>query len=125
MARIVQGSNVFESMRIILPEHRAMMVDQRRGSDMEKSGQSANRDEWRHKYLSEDDLNEVGNLLGEARQEGFLVAVTFASKTGSQTLTGKVIDLRAASQEIVLEVHSRMIRIPVMHLMGVETASAE
>ena len=125
MARIVQGGNLFESMRIILPEHRDMMIDQRGESDMAKSSQSASTDEWRHKYLSEDDLYEAGNLLGQARHDGFLVSVTFAAKTGSRTLVGKVSDLRAASQEIVLDAHGRVIRIPVMHLMGVETASAE
>ena len=125
MARIVQGGNLFESMRIILPEHRDMMIDQRGESDMAKSSQSASTDEWHHKYLSEDELNEVGNLLGEARQEGFLVSVKFATKTGSRMLVGKVSDLRSASQEIVLDANGRVVRIPVMHLMGVETASAE
>ena len=125
MARIVQGGNLFESMRIILPEHRDMMIDQRGESDMAKSNPSVNTNEWRHKYLSEDELNEVGNLLGEARQGGFLVNVKFATKTGSQMLAGKVSDLRSASQEIVLDANGRVVRIPVIQLMRVETASTE
>ena len=125
MGRIAPGENIFESMRLILPEHREMMAANKEESTMASRTKTATIDEWRHKYMDEDDLNEAGNLLGEARQDGFAVTVTFATKAGVRTATGRVSDLRATTPEIVLDVHGEVVRVSIANLMRVETAGRE
>ena len=120
MGRIAPGENIFESMRLILPEHREMMAANKEESLMASRTKKPTADERRHKHLDEDELNEAGNLLGEARQGGFAVTVTFSTKAGVRTATGRVSDLRAATQEIALDVRGEVVRVSVANLMKVE-----
>ncbi len=125
MGRIARGENIFESMRLILPEHREMMAAHKEEPPMAGRTKTATADGWRHKYMDEDELSEAGNLLGEAREEGFAATVTFTTKVGARTATGRVIDLRAATQEIVLDVRGEVVRVSVANLMRVEMVGRE
>ncbi len=122
MGRIAPGENIFESMRLILPEHREMMAAHKEESLMAGRTKTATADGWRHKYMDEDELSEAGNLLDEAREEGVAVTVTFATKAGVRTATGRVTDLRAATQEIMLNVRGEAVRVSVANLMKAEHA---
>ncbi|MHB1685630.1 MAG: YolD-like family protein [Bacilli bacterium] len=126
MGRIAPGENIFESMRMILPEHREMMAANKEESTMASRTKTATDQEWQHKHLDEDALIEAGNLLDEARQDGFAVTVTFESKAGVRTVTGLVTDLHgSATPEIMLDVRGEVVRVSVANLIRVETARRE
>lgn len=122
MARIEQGSNLFESMRIILPEHREMMQTQKGEGMLAKSSARETILEWRHKYLDEAKLYEAGELLDQAKEEGFGVAITFASKAGPRTVTGRVSGMRETTQDVVIEGCQGVVYVRVADLMRVERA---
>jgi len=63
--------------------------------------------------------------LGEAGQNGFDVTVTFATKAGVRTATGRVTDLRTETHEIVLNIRGEVVRVSIANLMRVETAGRE
>jgi|GEM_PF-3416475 len=77
------------------------------------------------KRLVGEALNEVGNLLSEAHQEGFAVTVTHSTKAGVRKATRRATEQRGATKGIVLDVRDESLRVPAANLMRVETAARE
>ncbi len=122
MTQIQRGENVFAAMRIILPEHRAMMMERETGT--KDGGQNGEPDEAAHPFLDEFVLQEAGELLAAANEEGFAVRIrSVMQKNGrAQVWTGTAQGLDSREQSVGLLVEGRLRKIPVIGLMSVEKA---
>ncbi len=76
----ILGGNIFESMRIILPEHRATM---KRFEHQQSKREKQN--------LSEDQINDMQYTISEAIENDQEVCVTLFGEYGNKTITGHPI----------------------------------
>ncbi len=121
MTQIQRGENVFAAMRIILPEHRALMIEREAGSGG-KSGADEPTDAQYGHPLDEFARQEAEELLAAAHEEGFPATLCAVLQKGApaRTWTGTVEKLDSREQRVYLRVEGRTIPIPVAGLMQVE-----
>ncbi len=106
MSGLLDG-NLFESMRLILPEHRVTQ----KSVERELSKQSK-------PVLSEDQYEEMQTTIVEAIENGSLVKLTLFGEYGNKTIVGHPI---AGNGRLRLCIDEGTESVPLDKLIGVES----
>jgi hypothetical protein len=102
----ITDGNIFEAMRLMLPEHRELM----RQSEQERTKQE-------QPILSEDEWTEMGYILGEALQYKSKIRVTLFDPSQNVVWEGVPV---IKNGELRLQTDEGICRVPMKKVMKIE-----
>jgi hypothetical protein len=103
----ITDGNIFEAMRLVLPEHRELM----RQSEQERTKR-------KQPILSEDEWTEMGYILGEALQYQYKIRVTIFDPTQNVVREGVPV---IKNGELRLQTDEGIYRVPMKKVVKIET----
>ena len=112
MGKRLHGNGLWESSRIVLPEHReALKQRHMEGITVTKKAKRPN--------LSEFELEELGNKLTEAHEEGRELVLT-VWKNGETTIRGRIAKLDASTGMVHVERYGETRKVPFLDILKAE-----
>lgn len=83
--KLTPGFNLrWESSRMMLPEHRAQLVEERR-----------KKEQFEPPILDEDELQQINRIINEAIKQNLAVTITYAEKDGPHECSGMIKKVNA------------------------------
>ncbi|GMA59362.1 hypothetical protein GCM10025858_38650 [Alicyclobacillus sacchari] len=107
----IRDGNIFEAMRLVLPEHRTLMAQIQR-----------ERTRRKRPALTEERLEEMQYTLSEAIREGFAVRVTVFTPERDVVLVGRV---SVYGRELRVRTVNGVRVVDVRNVVGVDTMNGQ
>lgn len=106
---IDRGNKLWESNRIILPEHEKKLWQARRKSE-----------EYQPPDLDTDALEEIGRIIAWSKLEEQAIKVTYAAKYGTDQYIGHVVRLDPTERWLILQNGEDKKLLPFSIIVGAE-----
>lgn len=115
LSKKLTGNGVFESSRMMLPEHIKAYVQYKHGLEMEhymvkNKAKRPPRDEL--------ELEELGNQLTEAKQEETIVTLFICGEP--EMVTGRIAELDARTKLVHVQRNGELTKVPFLDIIKVE-----
>jgi len=106
-----RGNKLWEGHRIILPQHRDMLFD--------------NRQKEREFYppeLAEDEIEEISRLISWSKMEEKPITLIYADRYGSKQITGVIVRIDPIERWLIIQGEEGRRLIPLAQIVGAEEA---
>jgi hypothetical protein len=113
LAKRLEGNGLWESSRIILPEHRNELAARKEFGTAAKASKRPTRDEF--------ELEEIGNQLIEAHQEGYPVTLSVWGR--EEQLSGQISKLDPQTRLVHVQRKGEtfeITKVPFLDIMKIE-----
>jgi len=104
-----RGNKMWEGHRVILPEHRGLLLEQKRKEKV-----------YHPPELADDALEEINRLIEWSRVKKKTIALTYASKNGPKRFVGYVMHVDPIERWLVIQNEEDRRMIPLSKIIGAE-----
>lgn len=104
-----RGNKMWEGHRVILPEHRDPLLEQKRKEKV-----------YHPPELADDALEEINRLIEWSRVKKKPIMLTYASKYGPKRCTGYVVSVNPIERWLVIRNGEDKRMIPLSKIIGAE-----
>lgn len=115
MAKKLEGNGLWQSSRMVLPEHVKAIVQYQQESETDKLAKLSN---GRRPPRDEFEMEAIGEQLAEAKREGATLSLTVWG--ASDPVVGRIAELDARIRQIHVEKYGAVTKVPFMDVMRVE-----